>query len=323
MEERDTKPTPPQATSYSTSIPGPSPARMAALPQAQQAHGASPLQSQQQHQAQHYYPQPNGHHAPTQTPLATQHEYRMPSNALPSVSLPPIQHFEPTQNTIPPQQHYQHMPTGDAPHQMTQPHVAYQYQNGTMPMIPPTGQIMYAPRDGYTDRRYTPPPLHPYQTHILPHNPMDPRQMSGGRHKKEIKRRTKTGCLTCRKRRIKCDERQPGCRNCEKSKRECLGYDPIFKQQSGPAPIQPAPMISNPKTENGMTLVYAQPSFQGEQDLYTVGAPTQAVPENSRYPSHQYSHVAIDTRAGQPTATQHYHPPFDPPHKIEPQQPKA
>jgi hypothetical protein len=31
----------------------------------------------------------------------------------------------------------------------------------------------------------------------------DNRMMSGGRHKKEIKRRTKTGCLTCRKRRIK------------------------------------------------------------------------------------------------------------------------
>lgn len=31
----------------------------------------------------------------------------------------------------------------------------------------------------------------------------DGRMMSGGRHKKEIKRRTKTGCLTCRKRRIK------------------------------------------------------------------------------------------------------------------------
>ena len=31
------------------------------------------------------------------------------------------------------------------------------------------------------------------------------------------------------------------CRNCQKSKRECLGYDPIFKQQSGPAQIQPAP----------------------------------------------------------------------------------
>lgn len=31
------------------------------------------------------------------------------------------------------------------------------------------------------------------------------------------------------------------CRNCQKSKRECLGYDPIFKQQPGPAQIQPAP----------------------------------------------------------------------------------
>ncbi|KAF1974999.1 hypothetical protein BU23DRAFT_85634 [Bimuria novae-zelandiae CBS 107.79] len=67
------------------------------------------------------------------------------------------------------------------------------------------------------------------------------RMMSGGRHKKEIKRRTKTGCLTCRKRRIKCDEAHPVCRNCQKSKRECMGYDPIFKQQPGPANLQPAP----------------------------------------------------------------------------------
>lgn len=33
----------------------------------------------------------------------------------------------------------------------------------------------------------------------------------------------------------------PACRNCQKSKRECAGYDPIFKQQQGPAAIQPAP----------------------------------------------------------------------------------
>ncbi|KAK0621711.1 hypothetical protein B0T17DRAFT_494325, partial [Bombardia bombarda] len=77
---------------------------------------------------------------------------------------------------------------------------------------------------------------------IAPGLPPDPRiALSGGRHKKEIKRRTKTGCLTCRKRRIKCDEAHPSCNNCKKSKRECLGYDPIFKQQQGPAAIQPAP----------------------------------------------------------------------------------
>ncbi|KAL2133130.1 hypothetical protein VTI74DRAFT_2862 [Chaetomium olivicolor] len=63
------------------------------------------------------------------------------------------------------------------------------------------------------------------------------------RSKKEIKRRTKTGCMTCRKRRIKCDERQPTCEKCERSRRECLGYNPIFRQQhmQGPAAIQPSP----------------------------------------------------------------------------------
>jgi hypothetical protein len=61
---------------------------------------------------------------------------------------------------------------------------------------------------------YYPPPQgmqHPGQgitssPHMMRYAPIpqgDQRIMSGGRHKKEIKRRTKTGCLTCRKRRIK------------------------------------------------------------------------------------------------------------------------
>ncbi|PGH00481.1 hypothetical protein AJ80_09172 [Polytolypa hystricis UAMH7299] len=70
--------------------------------------------------------------------------------------------------------------------------------------------------------------------------------LSGTRHKKEVKRRTKTGCLTCRKRRIKCDERHPVCRNCEKSKRDCMGYDPVFRPQPGPSAIQPAPSQQPP-----------------------------------------------------------------------------
>ncbi|KAK0391065.1 hypothetical protein NLU13_0567 [Sarocladium strictum] len=42
--------------------------------------------------------------------------------------------------------------------------------------------------------------------------------------KTNIRKRTKTGCITCRKRRIKCDEQHPECRNCIKSKRTCEGY---------------------------------------------------------------------------------------------------
>lgn len=38
-----------------------------------------------------------------------------------------------------------------------------------------------------------------------------------------------------------CDEGLPQCRNCQKSKRDCQGYDPVFKNAPGPAAIQPAP----------------------------------------------------------------------------------
>lgn len=45
------------------------------------------------------------------------------------------------------------------------------------------------------------------------------------------RKRTKTGCLTCRKRRIKCGEERPICKNCVKSKRHCEGYNQrvVFK----------------------------------------------------------------------------------------------
>jgi hypothetical protein len=41
----------------------------------------------------------------------------------------------------------------------------------------------------------------------------------------KLRKRTKTGCLTCRKRRIKCGEERPICNNCIKSKRTCEGYN--------------------------------------------------------------------------------------------------
>ncbi|KAI8629018.1 hypothetical protein F5Y19DRAFT_475578 [Xylariaceae sp. FL1651] len=53
--------------------------------------------------------------------------------------------------------------------------------------------------------------------------------------KAPVRKRTKTGCLTCRKRRIKCDEGKPTCNNCVKSKRQCEGYNQrvIFKNPLG------------------------------------------------------------------------------------------
>ncbi|CAG8129848.1 unnamed protein product [Penicillium salamii] len=39
-----------------------------------------------------------------------------------------------------------------------------------------------------------------------------------------LKRKTKTGCKTCKKRRVKCDEGRPACRKCVSSSRVCDGY---------------------------------------------------------------------------------------------------
>ncbi|KAE8444652.1 hypothetical protein EG329_014400 [Mollisiaceae sp. DMI_Dod_QoI] len=41
---------------------------------------------------------------------------------------------------------------------------------------------------------------------------------------KVAKGRSKTGCITCRKRKKKCDETKPGCMNCEKNSVKCEGY---------------------------------------------------------------------------------------------------
>jgi hypothetical protein len=61
---------------------------------------------------------------------------------------------------------------------------------------------------------------------------------SGHATNPKMRKRTKTGCLTCRKRRIKCGEERPTCGNCIKSKRQCEGYNQrvIFKTPLGEWP---------------------------------------------------------------------------------------
>ena len=57
----------------------------------------------------------------------------------------------------------------------------------------------------------------------------------------KMRKRSKTGCLTCRKRRIKCGEERPTCANCIKSKRQCEGYNQrvVFKPPIGDWPNHP------------------------------------------------------------------------------------
>ena len=44
---------------------------------------------------------------------------------------------------------------------------------------------------------------------------------------KRFSRRTRSGCSTCRTRKIKCDEARPFCANCKKSRLSCPGYQTL------------------------------------------------------------------------------------------------
>lgn len=178
------------------------------------------------------------------------HYYYMQQMGQGAVLQPPIQPNSHSQQ-LPPQmaqpQHLaqppQHMPQvrqvtpSVSPNMIPgmNPMAAYLHQQQLMPMVPP-----YQWHSGPTSA-----PSVPMPGYSMPMMPMGPVPMGLGMpmwydenhallHKRRvIKRRTRTGCLTCRKRRIKCDERKPYCFNCERSRKVCLGYQDSSKKKQG------------------------------------------------------------------------------------------
>ncbi|KAL8968787.1 MAG: hypothetical protein Q9197_004688 [Variospora fuerteventurae] len=160
------------------------------------------------------YPSPNSYPSPSMSayayppsnPSQPAEAYRASptgSNvSLPSLNLPPIRTSMDTRPQS--QQGQQHTPQHPPQHPPQQP-------LGQPQMVAALPPPMYYPA---MPGQSLPPPQHmsvtsdPNQPMRYPLPPSDGRMMSGGRHKKEIKRRTKTGCLTCRKRRIKVRNKQ-------------------------------------------------------------------------------------------------------------------
>lgn len=66
---------------------------------------------------------------------------------------------------------------------------------------------------------------------------------------------------------MQCDETHPTCNNCRKSKRECLGYDPIFRQQPGTPTSSSVQPVSN-------SLSQPEPSGIASVQSGAVGPPT-------------------------------------------------
>jgi hypothetical protein len=101
---------------------------------------------------------------------------------------------------------------------------------------------------------------------------------------------------------LQCDEAHPTCRNCQKSKRECLGYDPIFKQQPGPPQIQPAPnstphQASIAASSPPITAPYPTPVPQGYAPAVSAGpyAPPVSSSGTSQAGHANFSSPAIES----------------------------
>ncbi|KAF1980493.1 hypothetical protein BU23DRAFT_444283 [Bimuria novae-zelandiae CBS 107.79] len=89
---------------------------------------------------------------------------------------------------------------------------------------------------------------------------------TGPANNAKARKRTKTGCLTCRRRRIKCGEERPTCANCIKSKRQCEGYNQrvVFKTPMGEWPNHPG-VVTNLQFHNSMLPGTRSTNFRPSQ----------------------------------------------------------
>ncbi|KXJ90720.1 fungal-specific transcription factor domain-domain-containing protein [Microdochium bolleyi] len=74
---------------------------------------------------------------------------------------------------------------------------------------------------------------------------------------KIAKGRSKTGCITCRKRKKKCDEAKPRCMNCEKNAVVCEGYNEKTVWKSGKE------RADDERRRQSLPMITLQPIFQG------------------------------------------------------------
>ncbi|ODV88315.1 hypothetical protein CANARDRAFT_59454 [[Candida] arabinofermentans NRRL YB-2248] len=142
------------------------------------------------------------------------------------------------------------------------------------------------------------------------------------KRKRVVRRRTRTGCLTCRKRRIKCDERKPFCFNCEKSKKLCAGYEQVpygsrryrYMQQPKPQEIETSHQIIHqgplPSPTSIISPMHSIPPHHLQNQPQTHGHQQQpGGQQRSQSISHQTQlHSPIEKQVQPPLHSQHSSP---------------
>ncbi|KAJ5051534.1 uncharacterized protein L3040_001310 [Drepanopeziza brunnea f. sp. 'multigermtubi'] len=111
------------------------------------------------------------------------------------------------------------------------------------------------------------------------------------KRKRNFSNRTKTGCMTCRRRKKKCDENRPECNNCLRGGFVCSGYQqrgqwPKTEQKQPPIPLQ------------SKTDYEASPFGQSQYVPQTHGQPQQQ-PRREPLPGYRGQSLRVDPQHGQ------------------------
>lgn len=124
---------------------------------------------------------------------------------------------------------------------------------------------------------------------------VSPTGLTGSSNPK-MRKRTKTGCLTCRKRRIKCGEERPTCANCIKSKRQCEGYNQrvVFKPPIGDWPNHPG-VVSTIQYHTSMLPGSRNPQFRGQPVSQAQEASLTSIQPR---PLNTYDFSSVDPSSG-------------------------
>ncbi|KAM0236590.1 hypothetical protein ACHAP5_009357 [Fusarium lateritium] len=120
-------------------------------------------------------------------------------------------------------------------------------------------------------------------------------QHDSKKRKRNFSNRTKTGCLTCRKRKKKCDEQKPECGNCLRGSFVCAGYPP----QRGPGWQKPDNKAAAVPLES-KDPTYIPPGAYGMPQQSPYGS--QPVKRES-LPPYRGQALRIDPPQGRPLVT--------------------
>ncbi|TVY94227.1 Transcriptional regulatory protein [Lachnellula willkommii] len=71
-------------------------------------------------------------------------------------------------------------------------------------------------------------------------------KVAKGRRKRAYRPKTRLGCITCKVRRVKCDETRPACLRCLSTRRACDGYNYIQPSHQPPCNLPVVHVTSGP-----------------------------------------------------------------------------